>query len=557
MPANSARGLKTRRAQVGALVHAAVDLDTGVLPGQAAELGDALEAVGAVAGHRDSAPAPAFLRGTDGPGWRAPCWSTASPGNGVVETHLFDQRYHPTAITAVGATGLLDWSYTTDPVGNVTLIDELTPPNQDRTYGYQDQQYFLTSGSGPWGAQSWTYDRIGNRLTESDSTAPALLTYTYQLNGLSQNTPLLDRITPAPGNSGTGMLDYGYDAAGNQTTITASGGELFGTDTLSYSEESRLAALATDYGNAQAAITYDGRGFLHRSQLTYTNSPDFLIAEPTYGSEGLLYSRRSVRERTRKDPETGQGPETTDETSDIFYFAGRPIAQRTTSNVAKPSLLYFTTDHLGTPILATDATGGAVWQGGFEPFGGAFTFLGGTKIFLRFPGQWEDPSWEVSGRVAGLSYNVYRWYENATGRYTRPDPWGVDGSGLNVYLYGGASPLINVDLDGRFIPRACKPDDLKWCQEQCQKRRLRFLGCNCFGVPLCFGLFDYAVAACKEWQKGCSPCPAPPPPEIHRVPPKKPHFPCKGDHWHYFRYDQGPPPQCICRLSRVFGGCLD
>ncbi len=40
-----------------------------------------------------------------------------------------------------------------------------------RSYGYQDVDYFLTSADGPWGSQSWTYDRIGNRLTETDDGA--------------------------------------------------------------------------------------------------------------------------------------------------------------------------------------------------------------------------------------------------------------------------------------------------------------------------------------------------------------------------------------------------
>lgn len=47
------------------------------------------------------------------------------------------------------------------------ILDRLNPAN-DRTYVYQDYQYFLTltEGAGPWGSLVWTYDRIGNRLTE-------------------------------------------------------------------------------------------------------------------------------------------------------------------------------------------------------------------------------------------------------------------------------------------------------------------------------------------------------------------------------------------------------
>jgi hypothetical protein len=130
-----------------------------------------------------------------------------------------------------------------------------------------------------------------------------------------------------------------------------------------------------------------------------------------------------VRIRTSRDTTRGGGgAATTDKATDVFYFAGRPVAQRTVWVGGPTELLYLTTDHLGTPVLATDAAGGQVWRGGFEPFGATFTFLEGTELFLRLPGQWQDPSWKTSGRVAELSYNVYRWYEAELGRYVRKDP---------------------------------------------------------------------------------------------------------------------------------------
>jgi len=53
----------------------------------------------------------------------------------------------------------------------------------------------------------------------------------------------------------------------------------------------------------------------------------------------------------------------------------------------------------------------------------------------------------------------------------------------------------------------------------------------------------------------CPPCPPNPPPEIDRVPPSAPHFPCTGDHWHYQVYNQNPT-NCKCFLSsKQLGGC--
>jgi len=66
------------------------------------------------------------------------------------------------------------------------------------------------------------------------------------------------------------------------------------------------------------------------------------------------------------------------------------------------------------------------------------------------------------------------------------------------------------------------------------------------------GLATY-VAITKPIE--CPPCPTPPGPEIDRVPPSAPHWPCPGDHWHYFEYNQNPMT-CQCfGPRRLFGGC--
>lgn len=55
--------------------------------------------------------------------------------------------------------------------------------------------------------------------------------------------------------------------------------------------------------------------------------------------------------------------------------------------------------------------------------------------------------------------------------------------------------------------------------------------------------------------KPCPPCPTPPGPDVDRVPPSAPHFPCPGDHWHYYQYNQNPTT-CQCfGPRRMFGGC--
>lgn len=71
---------------------------------------------------------------------------------------------------------------------------------------------------------------------------------------------------------------------------------------------------------------------------------------------------------------------------------------------------------------------------------------------------------------------------------------------------------------------------------------------------LAVGLVHALAASSTTTRRPCPPCPSPPAPEIDRVPPSRPHFPCPGDHWHYFVYNQNPIT-CQCFLRRMFGGC--
>jgi RHS repeat-associated protein len=66
---------------------------------------------------------------------------------------------------------------------------------------------------------------------------------------------------------------------------------------------------------------------------------------------------------------------------------------------------------------------------------------GPASLDARFPGQWFMAE-------TGLAYNWHRWYAAGLGRYTQPDPLGLE-AGANRYIYANASPLMYVDPDGR------------------------------------------------------------------------------------------------------------
>ncbi|HKI02004.1 MAG TPA: RHS repeat-associated core domain-containing protein, partial [Thermoanaerobaculia bacterium] len=351
--------------------------------------------------------------------------SSLTLGNGLTETHSFTNRYFPSSIASGSH---LSWSYSTDAVGNILSIADTSNAANNRAYGYRDPQYFLTQGNGPWGTRSWSYDKTGNRLTETRDAVTD--TYTYLANATGGNTPQIDRIVPGAGPA----ILYSYDEAGNVLDN--------GTLPFSYGDDRRTSQTGTPASGT--AYAYDGRGFLSRSTLTLPSALHTDDTLPTYNSAGLLlhrFAHRNLQPQNRLSP-------VKDSNLHVFYFADRPVA--TLDNVTEGTTVggltttstwqYLTVDHLGTPILVTDSSGNKLWQGGFEPFGADYA---SSPTVLRFPGQWSDATWS-GGKGSGMYYNVHRWYDGERGRYSQPDPLGLPG-GLNLYTYGFANPQIYVD----------------------------------------------------------------------------------------------------------------
>jgi RHS repeat-associated protein len=347
-------------------------------------------------------------------------------GNGLTETRTFDGRYLP-ARTQLMGTGPapLDWKYTFDPVGNVTNVSDMGDASFTQTYGYLDVNYFLTQGTGHWGMRSWTYDKIGDRLTEIRDGVTD--TYAYAANGVVQ-TPKLRAITLGTG----GKRAYFYDAAGNMVRTVDPTQQL----DLVPDAANHLATLRSVPSRSYADLAYDGRGFLRQAHDDGGACVPTLTV-PNYSSEGRLESRDHFNLFAPAGPAL--------DTTLVLYLAGRPVAlYQQTASTSK--LTYLTTDHLGTPVVATSDTGTQLWKGGFEPFGADWSGAGVAGVFLRFPGQWEDSIW-AGGLDSGLYYNLNRWYEPPTGRYTSADPISWKDA-ASTYIYAVGEPTLFIDSDG-------------------------------------------------------------------------------------------------------------
>lgn len=129
-------------------------------------------------------------------------YQSISLGNGLSSTIGYDNRYQFDAQTVGSNPQLLSHDYTHDTNGNVTAIEDLINSTKNKTYGY-DALDRLTSATGPWpssGSLSYTYDSVGNRLTEGGTLGSS--SYTYSDN-------LLTEVT------GAKSLTFSYDATVN------------------------------------------------------------------------------------------------------------------------------------------------------------------------------------------------------------------------------------------------------------------------------------------------------------------------------------------------------
>jgi RHS repeat-associated protein len=291
-----------------------------------------------------------------------------------------------------------------DVMGNIVALGNTAGvPSPLETYGY-DALYRLTGVAAASGAsiEAYTYNKTGDRLSKA---APGLLTgaYTY--------APDTHHLT------GVGTTTRQVDARGNTTAdVLASG-------------------------------TY-GYGYNGRNRLTVVQNNGVTVGTYVLNALGLRVQKTAGTTTTRFDYDeaahllsesTGTGAR------DYVWMDSLPIGIVDGTGTAA-TVNFVHADGLGSPRAVTNSTGTVLWQWAYasNPFGeNVPTSTAGYALNLRFPGQYFDAE-------SGLSYNVNRDYEAATGRYVQSDPIGLPG-GATTYAYVGSTPLGYADVTGTQI----------------------------------------------------------------------------------------------------------
>ncbi len=387
----------------------------------------------------------------------------------------------------------------TQTIGTETsIVTELYQVPFTWTAGY-DNRNRLTSFNRAGSEQSYSYDANSNRLTSiakkvSDTDIDGVFEATDRAATTAQNLNIeqtsnkllgfnqsvLTQATAANGTRRTvsnviSSINYQLDANGNLTSD--------GLRTFDYNAENRLDKVQITQSGEAAKITY-----LHNAQgqRVFKSEPQSAQTLPNEAELGTTFTDW-LKKNFQWLYATAQTNATLG-TSYSYGEAGLPSWAMTgeygnggATSTGRTEYIWLPTDdgnaipiamfrgnryfnihsdHLGTPRIVTDDQAKPVWQWAYSAFGdnkptgilkattnpnAAITNQPvllvatnpGVALNFRLPGQYWDSE-------TGLAQNFMREYMSGQGRYTQPDPIGLDG-GWSRFGYVEGNPLSFTD----------------------------------------------------------------------------------------------------------------
>ncbi len=252
---------------------------------------------------------------------------------------------------------------------------------------------------------AWTYDPVGNRLSERTYQGTAMFTY-----------DAADRLVSASGPGSAGTQTYTYDPNGNQTAA--------GPNTFAYDLADRLTSATV--GGTTETYTWSGDGV--RLSATSGNGPSGTV--------------RFQLDRAFELPQVALERDGNDKLLRRYTY-GLDLLSQTTSNKGP---YWYHHDGLGSVTDVTSATGTSLWWMEYTPFGAprasGSTSQAPVNLF-RFSGAYFDT-------VTALYHLRARQYDPSLGRFLSPDPvsQAIARPCVSTYSYARNNPVRFVDPSG-------------------------------------------------------------------------------------------------------------
>ncbi|MYN08012.1 DUF6765 family protein [Pseudoduganella aquatica] len=337
-------------------------------------------------------------------------------GDGAVTRFAYDRGGNRIAqTTAPDAPRVIRTALDAEGAAEFGTRQHIYQPGTNRLVAQTD----AAPGAPPHTASAWLYHATGVPMAQLAAGISPLRPALDPLRGQRQRIEYNSARRPVAvyGPQQQPVARYYYNSQGERIAKTvyaaAAGGSRVARTTYSLYRGQRLAAEADEQGRITA-------------HYVYLNGKPVAKIEMA-ANDGLLHRAwRAIV--TLNGMVVPAGPHASDSEASIFAIHG---------------------DQLGTPQAVTDSAQRVVWQASTTPFGHARVVHAAAgaagKAFemnLRLPGQVYDAE-------TGLNQNYYRDYDPQLGRYTTPDPMGIEG-GMNPYLYVGGNPLSNVDPLGLY-----------------------------------------------------------------------------------------------------------
>jgi RHS repeat-associated protein len=328
--------------------------------------------------------------------------TSAALPNGVAETRTYDSASRLTSVSdQIGSTGISSYGYSYDAADNPTVV---TVNGQADSYTYDARNQLTSVSYGPSGSSgsiAWTYDAVGNRLTQARTT-PATTSTTYAYNTADQMTSSTtssastNRTYDADGRLTTaGTSSYTYNAANEMVSATVAGS----TYTYTYTGDGLRATSAV--GGVTTTYAYDINYSIPQLSFQSNTSASFRYT----WTSGLLHSVR---------------------TGGHDYYIGH--------------------DALGSVVDVTDGVGTVDTTTTYEPYGAIHsttTTVGAPTIPL---------GWEAENQDAtGLLQLQARYLDASTGSFTEADSVLAAAvlPAVSSYLYANNQPTVLIDPTGR------------------------------------------------------------------------------------------------------------